>query len=153
MSRIHWVFKEIYAVLKKDCYYNINKNIHDTMTSYLSERTQHVYINNVLSEPETIRYGVPQDSILGPLLFILFINDLPLLLRDSISSTDLCADDTTLSDIQNTKHELEISLQNALNKLENWCTCNGMVVNTGKTKILLILTRKQGKILIAMNYV
>jgi len=112
-------------------------------TSYLSERTQHVYINNVLSEPGTIRCGVPQGSILGPLLFILFINDLPLVLRDSVSSTDLYADDTTLSDIQSTKHELEISLQNALNKLDNWCTYNGMVVNTGKTKILLISTRKK----------
>jgi len=48
-----------------------------------------------------------------------------------------------LSDIQNTKHELKISLQNALNKLENWCTCNGMVVNTSKTKILIISTRKK----------
>jgi len=130
-------------LLKKLKIYQCDESTVRWFTSYLSERTQHVYINNVLSEPGTIRCGVPQGSILGPLLFILFINDLPLVLRDSISSTDLYADDTTLSDIQNTKHELEISLQNALNKLDNWCTCNGMVVNTGKTKILLISTRKK----------
>ncbi|KAL3887478.1 hypothetical protein ACJMK2_027419 [Sinanodonta woodiana] len=127
------VYHEI--LLKKLNIYQCDEKTVRWFTSYLSKRTLHVYMNNILSEPETIRYGVPQGSILGPLLFILFINDLPLLLRDSISSTDLYADDTTLSDIQNKKHELKISLQNALNKLENWCTCNGMVVNTSKTKI------------------
>ncbi|KAL3873375.1 hypothetical protein ACJMK2_036503 [Sinanodonta woodiana] len=139
-------------LLKKLKLYQCDEITVRWFTSYLSERTQHVYINNIMSEPETIRYGVPQGSILGPLLFILFINDLPLLLRDSISSTDLYADDTTLLDIQNTKHELKRSLQNALNKLENWCTFNGMIVNTSKTKILLISTsKKKGNILITMN--
>ncbi len=127
-------------LLKKLKIYQCDESTVRWFTSYLSERTQHVYINNVLSEPGTIRCGVPQGSILGPLLFILFINDLPLVLKDSVWSTDLYADDRTLSDIQNTKQELEISLQNALNKLDYWCTCNGMVVNTGKTKILLIST-------------
>ena len=57
-------------LLKKLKIYQCDEKTIRWFTSYLSERTQHVYINNVLSEPETIRYGVPQGSILGPLLFI-----------------------------------------------------------------------------------
>jgi hypothetical protein len=64
--------------------------------SYVSEKTQHVSMNPVLFEPVTIRCGVPQGSIVGPLLNILFINDLPLVLRDSVSSTDLYADDNNV---------------------------------------------------------
>ena len=87
-----------------------------------------------------VKYGVPQGSILGPLLFLLFINDLPLY-TDVL--TDLYADDTTLYDINSSKDEIEARLQKALSDLAVWCRLNGMVINVEKTKAMLITTRQK----------
>ena len=62
--------------------------------SYLSERSKKVIVNNYESSAQNIRYGIPQGSILGPFLFLLYINDLPLYVDHSMS--DLYADDTLL---------------------------------------------------------
>ena len=80
-------------------------------------------------------------SILGPLLFLIFIDDLPL--SNRVYSTDLYADDTTIYDIQSDLHELKSNLQNSLLELHTWCQQNGMVLNTEKTKIMLITTRQK----------
>ena len=77
-----------------------------------------------------------QGSILGPLMFLLFINDLPLYTEPI--NTDLYADDTTLFDIGISGLPIESNLQIALNSLSKWCKENGMVINTGKTKLMLI---------------
>ena len=83
-------------------------------------------------------YGVPQGSILGPLLFCLFINDLPLYVNNGYA--DLYADDATLYDIQNSIEDIENNLQIALDRLNTWCKCNGMFLNSSKTKIMLVTT-------------
>ena len=83
-------------------------------------------------------FGVPQDSILGPLLFLMFINDLPLYIENFF--TDLYADDTTIYQISNSQHFIEQNLQAALEKLSLWCKHNGMLLNTDKTKVMLITT-------------
>ena len=77
--------------------------------TYLSNRKQQVAINNSKSEFKHISCGVPQGSILGPLLFLLFINDLPL--YTSNVCTDLYADDTTLYDVQNSMEQIESNIQ------------------------------------------
>ena len=80
----------------------------------------------------------PKGSILGPLLFLIFINDLPLEINNDL--TDLYADDTTLYYIDKSQASNEQQLQTALHKLSEWCKENGMLINTTKTKVMLITT-------------
>ena len=111
--------------------------------SYLCNRTQQVNINENISENDKVRYGVPQGSILGPLLFVIFINDLLLTLKNVICSVDLYADDSTLYDIQLNKAQIENNRQNALDLLQTWCLENGMLLNIDKTKLMLIINRQR----------
>ena len=111
--------------------------------SYLSQRQQQVSINNTKSSFRHISCGVPQGSILGPLLFLLFINDLPLYTNNVL--TDMYADDTTLYFIHKSLEAIERNLQTALNELNIWCKNNGMVLNTAKTKVMLITTKQKRK--------
>ena len=64
--------------------------------SYLHNRTQCVLVYGSYSSKESVKYGVPQGSVLGPILFSLFINDLPLHVKDISVDCDILADDTTL---------------------------------------------------------
>ena len=102
---------------------------------------QRVCVNNVTSDDEIIINGVPQGSILGPLMFLLFINDLPLYTKPI--HTDMYADDTTIYEIGISQHEIERNLQLALINLSKWCIANGMVINTAKTKLMLITTHQR----------
>ena len=95
---------------------------HETLlwfNTYLSQRQQQVSVNNSRSSFKPVTCGVPQGSILGPLLFLLFINDLPLYTKNVY--TDLYADDTTLYDIQTSQDTIELNLQSALQQLNIWC--------------------------------
>ena len=122
--------------------YKCDENCLSWFASYLSNRTQRVSLNNNLSNPAYVTSGVPQGSILGPLLSLIFINDLPLALQNSVV-VDLYADDTTFYDFQSDVFQLETNLQHALNLLRNWCQQNGMVLNTDKTKVMLITSRQK----------
>ena len=95
---------------------------------------------NIASARETVKFGVPQGSILGPLLFLLFINDLPLHTK---VKTDLYADDATLYEINRAKEEIERKLQLAIKDLARWCKQNGMIINIEKTKAMLVTTRQR----------
>ena len=86
--------------------------------------------------------GVPQGSILGPLLFLIFINDLPLALKHS-AVVDLYADDTTIYDFQDDIDKLETNLQLTLDSLQDWCRQNDMVINTEISKVMLITSRQK----------
>ena len=96
-------------------------------TSYLTERRQQVKVNNSESSFKPVSCGSPQDSILGPLLFLLFINDL--LLYTSNEFTDLYADDTTVYYMHTSQGIIKQNLQTALNELHTWCKSNSMVLN------------------------
>ena len=130
-------------LLQKLRLYKCDENSLQWFNSYLSNRTQMVSINYKVSSSESIKFGVPQGSILGPLMFLIFINDLPLVLDNTITSTDLYADDTTVYDIQTNMQTLERNLQNSLLLLNKWCRENGMVINTDKTKVMLITSRQK----------
>ena len=74
---------------------------------------------------------------------MLFINDLPLSLKNSPISVDLYADDTTLYSTSLDKGSLETNLQKALDSVYTCCLENGMFVNTEKTKLMLIASRQK----------
>jgi len=87
--------------------------------NYLLNRKQRVVINNSNSQWRDIKAGVPQGSILGPLLFIIFINDI---VTDIQSTIKLFADDTSLYLIVEDPNETADSLNNDLTKIHDWAT-------------------------------
>ena len=106
--------------------------------NYLSNRTQYVAFNNCTSEPGNITCGVPQGSILGPLLFILYVNDITY--TSNVLDFILFADDTTIlyshKDI-NSKIEL---INKELDEVTNWFKANKLSVNASKTNFVIMGT-------------
>ncbi len=90
-----------------------------------------------MSETRPVTHGVHQGSILGQLLLIIFMNDLPLYVN---SDFDMYADDSTLHAAAKTLDELELILNNDVECVSKWCKQNIMLTNTNKTKCMLIIT-------------
>ena len=109
--------------------------------SYLSNRNQVVKHGNLFSTPKTVESGVPQGSILGPTLFLIYINDIQLTL--SKSNIDLYADDSTLSVAGSCISEIQTKLQSDINSVLKWCSINNMLINPNKTKCMLIGNNKK----------
>ena len=108
---------------------------------YLSDRTQVTVINNVNSETSFINCGVLQGSILGPLLFLLYINDLPNC--NLLSEVRIYADDTNLTFASKDSEELFSSLTSDLGNLKQWLDSNRLSPNVLKTKCLFTGTRRK----------
>ena len=105
------------------------------MESYLSDRKQYVSIESYSSVHKTIKIGVPQGSILGPILFLIFINDLPL--SSETLKTTLFADDTTLSLAHSNYDELVPTINRELSAIHRWTIDNKLTVNVEKTELML----------------
>lgn len=108
------------------------------LKSYLLNRQFTVYVADTFSETKTFNQGVPQGSILGPLLFNLYINDLPNLLQSY--HCILYADDTTISLSDESIISLTSKLNTALNNVVNWCHDNYLSINPEKTKFMIFRT-------------
>ena len=80
-------------------YYGLYESAVVWFKSYLNNRKQHVYVSGAYSDSGDIVSGVPQGSVLCPTLFLVYINDMPLSLSNSVA--DIFADDTTLSLLSN----------------------------------------------------
>ena len=116
--------------------FNINGCLLRFISSYLKDRTQRVVLENNYSTFKPVHSGVPQGSILGPLLFLLFINDI----ADDINSETRIsqyADDTKLWRAMNSESDCEI-LQSDIDKLNNWCHANNMKLHPDKCKVISI---------------
>jgi hypothetical protein len=94
-----------------------------------------------ISKSEKITTGVPQGSNLGPLLFLLYINDLPNCLVSSVPA--LFADDTNLTVSGATTCEMQEKLENDLNNIHMWLLANKLTLNVDKTEYMLIGSRQR----------
>ena len=108
--------------------------------SYLSSRSFTVDINGIKSPPSKLLYGVPQGSVLGPLLFILYTTPLSSIISQSSVNHKLYADDTQLflSFSAITFSENILLLQNTISNISSWMASNFLSLNPAKTEFLLI---------------
>ena len=104
--------------------------------SYLTNRNQICQIKNFISSDRPTRCGVPQGSILGPLFFLLYINDLPQCLNKT--KPRLFADDTNLTAASQSITELENAVNSDLENLRKWLIANKLSLNVAKTEFILI---------------
>ena len=109
------------------------------LASYLSDRKQAVFCNNNISDLKTIIKGVPQGSILGPILFLVYINDV-CNASDKFSYV-LFADDTNLLLTDNDLYNLHVKLNHELYNIFKWVTANKLAVNIKKTNYILFQSR------------
>ena len=110
-----------YKLLQKLYHYGIRGPVNRLIESYLTSRKQFISIDKVNSSAQSINIGVPQGSILGPLLFLIYINDLP----NAISSKPrLFADDTCIMLSDSSLPNLETKCNTDLNHHKNWCNAN-----------------------------
>ena len=145
-------------LLKKMKEYNLSDETIGWFSSYLLDRSQCVQIESSFSPSIPVPWGVPQGSILGPLLFLLYINELPNIVKEVSEEADgeeeiindedivVYADDNTPITAAHDPIQLQAKVQNEANLVTNWFSCNDMVCSSDKTKLLVIGTRANRKI-------
>ena len=116
-------------------YYGICGHILDWFTSYWNNQKQFTHINHTNSDLNSISCGVPQGSILGLLLFILYINDI--LNISQLMHTILFADDTTILIKSDTASKANISMNREFEKLSIWLTAKILSLNISKTHYMV----------------
>ena len=130
------------SLVDKLCQLGLNHQIVNWVHNYLVDRKQGVVVNGVSSLPMSVASGVPQGSILGPLLFLIYINDIVTVNIFDGSKIILYADDILLyrpiSLPQDFGH-----LQNDVDKLQAYASANYMTFNASKCKFMLVSRKKQ----------
>ena len=122
-------------LVKKLDHYGIRGVANRWFKAYLSNRKQFVSIKGVNSDLKYMNYGVPQGSILGPLLFLIYINDLHSVIKFSI--TRHFANDTNLLIENKSLKQLKKHLNFDLKNLASWLKSNKISLNAGKTELLI----------------
>ena len=117
--------------------YGINGPVHTWLSNFLTKRTMKVVLEGESSDEVLVESGVPQGTVLGPVLFLCHINDLPLSVNSQVR---LFADDCLLYRNIDSQQD-HITLQNDLKNLEQWATNWGMRFNAKKCYILSIRTK------------
>ena len=121
-------------LLYKLNHYGISGVAHKLFESYLTNRKQQTEVSGTLSDVGIIKHGVPQGSVLGPLLFLIYINDISQ--SSKILKFFLFADDTTVYYSDKTNAETENLLNRELNKVSDWLAANKLSLNVKKSNFL-----------------
>ena len=134
---IRKVFDSISTSILLDKFYKIGirGNLYCLLQSYLSSKTQYVVYNECNSSTQSIEYDVPQGSILGPLLFILFMSDFSK--ASKLFFTILFADDTSVLLEGNEYTKLVEILNDEINKITIWLNANKLMINVKKTHYMV----------------
>lgn len=131
-------------LLTKLDHYGVRNKTLNWISAFLSQRQQQVLLEGVMSSPVAVQSGVPQGTVLGPLLFLAFINDLPECIQ--FSSTKLFADDSLLFKAISSSED-SMQLQKDLSSLEQWETTWQMSFNPSKCNVIRITPNKKKAIL------
>ena len=135
----HWNFNPL-------CHYGIRGLANKWLESYLANRKQFVSINNFESSTSGISCGVPQGSVFGPLLFLIYINDLHVVIKRC--KVHHFADDTNLLIINKSLKRLSKLLNIDLKNLPNWLNANKIWLNVSKTELIIFKPKRK---LLAFN--
>ena len=131
-------------LLNKLNHYGIRGTALQWFNSYLTNRYQYVNYNNTTSNMKQIVCGVPQGSILGPLLFLSYINDISSV--SNVLSSVLFADDTTLLYSSNNLQELSATVNNELSNIVQWLNANRLSLNIAKTNFMIFRPRGKNEV-------
>ena len=131
------------VLLKKLEHYGIRGVVLDFFRSYLTNRTQRVFVDGKLSEYKYKYHGVPQGSVLGPLLFLLYINDIPH--SSQIMTFHLFADDTSIFFSHENLSNLEAIVNAELAKVSDWLIANKLTLITTKSNFMIIKPRQKNR--------
>lgn len=129
------------SLLNKLEFYGIRGKALNMFSSYLTKRSQVVRWNGTVSGQKEIKVGVPQGSILGPILFIVFTNDL----HANLEADQLCsyADDTAFLNRSRSRDMIRQKSSISLASAQRWFTSNGLLMNENKTQQLLFTTKEK----------
>ena len=139
-------FKKAFGVidhdllLRKLSFYGTSDTALELFQSYLTNRQQCVTVGTKTSSLSTLKFGVPRGSVLGPILFSLYINDLLLYIE---TVCELFADDTSLHIHYTNLDALTDSLQHSIDSLIDWTEMSHMALHPDKTKFMLITNRQK----------
>ena len=128
-------------ILRKLSYFGADQATIKWFQSYLTDRTERCNVNGNLSTASSVTCGVPQGSILGPLLSLMYINDRPNCLRDAAPRMFACDTNITLS--AKTVADLKLALTSELNNLTCWLRANRLSLNVAKTELMIIEYRQR----------
>ena len=124
-------------LIQKLSFMKFSNEVISWFKSYLANRTFRVNVGSTLSDPGNLKCGVPQGSILGPLLFLIYINDLPQSVKDC--DIRLYADDTCISFTHKVVKTIEDNLNKDFNSLCDWFIDNKLSIHFGEDKTETIL--------------
>ena len=131
-----------FTLIRKLLSLNISTSTLNLIASYLTDRTQYVQVNEKFSSHKTVNFGVPQGSILGPILFNIYVSDMKDICDDCIFVQ--YADDSNIN-----KHCKAASieqnifkLEKTLNEVYKWSKSKNLVFNPNKTKFMIFTTNK-----------
>ena len=128
-------------LLSKLARYGVIGTSYNWFRSYLDCRKQRCFINGSLSGDHFLTCGIPQGTILGPLLFLIYIDDLPYCLLNS--EPRMYADDTHITFASNNTQSINTVLNEDLARVEKWLTANKLTLNASKTEFMLIGSRQR----------